>query len=98
MRAFVGAIRYRIRLVNTETNEVRTLTRTTLRLELDELEPGTWYEATVFSIGRDSGNEEGSDVVRVQTGKFACFGSQFGMSLFSHLSHYQPISQFVWLL
>ena len=65
---FSGAIRYRIRLRNVESDEIQVLTRNSLRIEVDELDHGTWYELAVFSVGRRNTNGEGSDVIQVQTG------------------------------
>lgn len=69
LSVYTGALSYRVLLRNDKTKEEENFKSETDNIDLEGLNPGTWYEAMVFSTGVYQENPEGSEVTLVQTGK-----------------------------
>ena len=65
----LGALRFRVQIKNSETNEVQNQFVNREEIVIEDLEEGTLYEVEIFSVGQRRTNEDGSQVVNVQTGR-----------------------------
>ncbi|XP_076820779.1 uncharacterized protein LOC143466065 isoform X5 [Clavelina lepadiformis] len=67
-QAVKGAVSYRISLKNVNNDEIIQYTSALASIVIRSLQPGTWYEISIFSFGiKDRENPEGSRLLRRQT-------------------------------